>query len=231
MNRTPSRVLNGKTPYEALFHSTTSYDRIRVFGCLCYAYNLQRRKDKFGEQSKRCIFVGYPHGKKGWKVYDIKTGDIFVSRDIIFHEDVYPLATSGSAAHDSFERLEQPMDRMPSTESTPRPSSNEDSAASSGLFQAGLDRSGLPTLDLRQQNNEVRPQHGTNGSPARPSSTVRGSVSVLGPDMEESPSYELLVADVAHQTEEPVCNHDSGPSNRGTEFAKLQVTCKTIFAT
>jgi len=34
--------------------------------------------------------VGYPYGKKGWKVCDIKTGEIFVSRDIIFHEETYP---------------------------------------------------------------------------------------------------------------------------------------------
>ena len=54
-----------------------------------------------------CIFVGYPQGKKGWKVYDIETGDIFVSRDVVFHEDVYPLATSG-ATKNSFESLKQP---------------------------------------------------------------------------------------------------------------------------
>ena len=49
---------------------------------------LLKEEDKFGERSKRCIFVGYPHGKKGWKVYDIESGEIFVSRDAIFHEDV-----------------------------------------------------------------------------------------------------------------------------------------------
>ena len=101
INRTPTKVLQGKTPYEMLFQSSPSYDHLRVFGCLCYAHASQRRKDKFGERSKRCIFVGYPHGKKGWKVYDIESGEIFVSRDVIFHEDVYPFATNGTANIDS----------------------------------------------------------------------------------------------------------------------------------
>jgi len=38
----------------------------------------------------------YLHGisfeKKGWKVYTLKTDDIFVIRNVIFHEGVYPFA-------------------------------------------------------------------------------------------------------------------------------------------
>jgi len=47
-------------------------------------------KDKFASRSKRCIFLGYPFGKKGWKVYDLETQEIFVSRDVKFCEDKYP---------------------------------------------------------------------------------------------------------------------------------------------
>ena len=92
INRTPTQVLSGKTPHEALFGMKLSYEHIRVFRCLCYAYNFRRKKDKFGSRSRRCIFVGYPHGKKGWKVYDMETGEIFVSRDVIFHEETHPYA-------------------------------------------------------------------------------------------------------------------------------------------
>ena len=56
INRTPTPVLSGKTPYEFLFGTKPSCEHIRVFGCLCYAYNLQREKDKFGARSRRCIF-------------------------------------------------------------------------------------------------------------------------------------------------------------------------------
>ena len=38
--------------------------------------------------------MGYPFGKKGWKIYDLETRNIFVSRDIIFHEEIFPFAKS-----------------------------------------------------------------------------------------------------------------------------------------
>ena len=92
INRTPSKLLGGKTPYEILFGRPSSYNYIRTFGCLCYARNLNREKDKFASRSQRCLFVGYPFGKKGWKVYDLDTGKYFVSRDVVFSESEFPYA-------------------------------------------------------------------------------------------------------------------------------------------
>jgi len=37
------------------------------------------------------MFIGFPHGKKDWRVYDLENGKIFVSRDVLFFEDVFPL--------------------------------------------------------------------------------------------------------------------------------------------
>jgi len=53
-------------------------------------HNYQRQNDKFAPRSRKCIFVGNPFWKKRWKVYDIETGEIFVSRDVIFHEEMFP---------------------------------------------------------------------------------------------------------------------------------------------
>ncbi|XP_070004346.1 uncharacterized protein [Nicotiana sylvestris] len=36
------------------------------------------------------IYDGYPHGKKGYKVVDLKTLKVFISRDVIFHEEFFP---------------------------------------------------------------------------------------------------------------------------------------------
>ena len=66
INQMASPVLKGKTPYELLFCTRPKYDMIRTFGCSCYAHLWSRDKDKFGTRSRRCVFVGYPYGKKGW---------------------------------------------------------------------------------------------------------------------------------------------------------------------
>ena len=55
-------------------------------------HQARRDKDKFGIRSKRCVFVGYPFGKKGWKVYDMEKEEFFVSRDVVFDEKFYPYA-------------------------------------------------------------------------------------------------------------------------------------------
>lgn len=92
INGTPSMLLNGKAPYEMIYTTSPSYNHIRVFGSLCYAHNQDRGGDKFESRSRRCIFVGYPNGKKGWKLYDSTTKTFFISRDVVFYEDQFPLA-------------------------------------------------------------------------------------------------------------------------------------------
>ncbi|XP_057984651.1 uncharacterized protein LOC131169439 [Hevea brasiliensis] len=92
INRTPSILLNGKIPYEMFFGKVPSYKHVRVFGCLCYAHNLNRDKDKFSSRSRRCVFVGYSFEKKGWRLYDLETKEYFVSRDVVFAETEFPYA-------------------------------------------------------------------------------------------------------------------------------------------
>ncbi|KAK3021080.1 hypothetical protein RJ639_046101 [Escallonia herrerae] len=51
-----------------------------------------KARDKFASKSHRCIFVGYPNGKKGWRLYDLETRGFFMSRDVDFYEAEFPYA-------------------------------------------------------------------------------------------------------------------------------------------
>lgn len=65
-NRMPSRVGRSKItilrPENDLFTVTP-----RVFGCLCFVL-FKKKKDKFGSQSIKCIFLGYKSSKNGLSV-------------------------------------------------------------------------------------------------------------------------------------------------------------------
>jgi len=90
----PTKVLNGKTPFEMLFGKAPSYDHLRVFGSLCFMTTVKHGRDKFQDRAKACVFMGYPFGKKGYRVMELATSKFYESRDIVFHESIFPFAMS-----------------------------------------------------------------------------------------------------------------------------------------
>lgn len=110
INRTPSSVLDGKTPYELLHGKPPVFDLLRVFGCLCYAHRRTRDKDKFGDRSRKCIFVGYPFGTKGWRLYDLDRNEFFISRDVTFLEDTFPGIKDASYVSPPVLQIDTPID-------------------------------------------------------------------------------------------------------------------------
>ena len=63
INLIPTPLLSHHTPYEVLFNKIPTYDHLRVLGCLCYAHNHSKPRDKVATHAYRCIFVGYPYGQ------------------------------------------------------------------------------------------------------------------------------------------------------------------------
>jgi len=48
----------------------------------------------FALWSRKFMFLGYPFGKKGCKVYDLETCEILISREVVFHEDKFMAGVS-----------------------------------------------------------------------------------------------------------------------------------------
>lgn len=89
INRLPTAVLNGKSPYELIYNTQPNLSHLKSFGCLCFA-TILNNKDKFSSRSEKCVFVGYSFNKKGYKLYSLDNKCMIFSRDVKFYETVYP---------------------------------------------------------------------------------------------------------------------------------------------
>ncbi|KAM0043325.1 putative RNA-directed DNA polymerase [Helianthus debilis subsp. tardiflorus] len=94
INRLPSDVIDNKTPYEVLYNQDPSYEHMRVFGCLAYYKSTETRGDKFEVRGRPGVFLGYPPGTKGYKVYDARHNKIIISRDVKFFENIFPFSNN-----------------------------------------------------------------------------------------------------------------------------------------
>ena len=92
-NRSPTTALNGITPYECLLKKKP---------------DVSNQRKKLDAKSRKSIFVGYPEGVKGFKLYDPVTHKFIRSRDVIFLEksfhdfDVNNSSNSDDRANDDF---------------------------------------------------------------------------------------------------------------------------------
>jgi hypothetical protein len=86
LNRSPTKSLNQKTPFEAWFGRKPSVKHLRTFGCLAYAKRVGPGLSKLTDRSVSSVFLGYEPGSKAWRVYDPMHDKLIVSRDVIFDE-------------------------------------------------------------------------------------------------------------------------------------------------
>ncbi|WVZ53157.1 hypothetical protein U9M48_004138 [Paspalum notatum var. saurae] len=93
INRMPTRVIDQDTPLHKLFGTAPNYSRLRVFGCACWP-NLRAYNDrKLNFRTRRCVFLGYSSSHKGYKCLDPSTGRVYISRDVVFNEHIFPFET------------------------------------------------------------------------------------------------------------------------------------------
>ena len=93
INRIPSKVINNSTPLELLFGQKPDYSFLRIFGCECWPNLRPYNSRKLQFRSKQCAFLGYSNLHKGFKCLDISTGRVYISRDVVFDEGVFPFAS------------------------------------------------------------------------------------------------------------------------------------------
>lgn len=95
INRMPLSVLHNVSPFEVLFGKQPDIAYMRIMGCLCYATNTQKI-DKFGARATKSVLMGYGTTQKGYKLYDLEHHIFFISRDVIFTENIFPFQSDST---------------------------------------------------------------------------------------------------------------------------------------
>ena len=85
LNRFPTKVVEGKTPFEAWSKNKPNISHLRVFGCEAFSYIISEKK-KLDKRAEKCIFMGYDNQHRGYRLYSPSYRGVFISRDVKFNE-------------------------------------------------------------------------------------------------------------------------------------------------
>ena len=65
-NRSPTKSVEGKTPYEAIYGEKPKVGHLRVFGCTAYSHIHKDERQKLDAKACMCILLGYPSKRIGY---------------------------------------------------------------------------------------------------------------------------------------------------------------------
>ncbi|EOX92993.1 Uncharacterized protein TCM_001856 [Theobroma cacao] len=82
-----TQAVNNETPYEAWYSSKPSVDHLRIFESICYFHVPEELRDKLQPKAKLGVFIGYSQQSKAYRIYQIESGKVSVSRHVTFDED------------------------------------------------------------------------------------------------------------------------------------------------
>lgn len=86
INKSPSTAIGDKIPDEVWYNKDgLDYSYLRRFGCVAYVHS---DDGKLNPRAKKGVFVGYPDGVKGYKIWLLDEEKCVLSRNVVFKEDL-----------------------------------------------------------------------------------------------------------------------------------------------
>ena len=231
LNATPTSALPNITPYEAWHKEKPNLSMLRVFGCRAYVHVQKQNRDGLQSHTRKCIYLGFEDGYKGWKCYDPKTKSIVVSRDVIFDETVSPGLTAQKDDDEPIPGMETlPAATVPHSEELeqirmPHQHAEAEPTSVSQPMEGELDES-PNSLEIGEAIPDTAPNEDTTTTTLRRSTRQRNPVNyralndpflqLASKSVHEGPSFE---GGASLQAMDFVCNVFVPESDAGDELA------------
>nr|KYP38155.1 Retrovirus-related Pol polyprotein from transposon TNT 1-94 [Cajanus cajan] len=86
-NRSPTSTLENTTLEEAWSNGRPMVTYFRVFRCVAHVHIPEQRRTKLEDKSKMCVFLRISDESKAYRLFDLVSKKIIVSRDVVFEEE------------------------------------------------------------------------------------------------------------------------------------------------
>ena len=97
INRSPSSAIDYRLPEEMWTGKKPELNHLRLFGCSAYVHTIQ---EKTSPRALKGIFMGYPFGVKGYRVWLPEEGKCVTSRNVVFNEEDLPKHSETKEEHE-----------------------------------------------------------------------------------------------------------------------------------
>jgi hypothetical protein len=85
-------VINFSTPLQKLTGAKPDFSMIKTFGAACWPNLRPYNAHKLNFRTKQFVFIGYNELHKGYKCLHIPTSCVYISRDVVFDETIFPFS-------------------------------------------------------------------------------------------------------------------------------------------
>ena len=87
LNRSPTLTIKDMIHEEAWSGVKPNVDYFRVFGCIGHVHVPDSMRTKLDDKSFKCVLLGRSEESKGYRLYDLVSNKVVVSRDVVFEEN------------------------------------------------------------------------------------------------------------------------------------------------
>jgi hypothetical protein len=89
LNRSPTTSVKMKVPQEAWSGTKLNVSHLRTFGCIAFTHIPSELRKKLDDRSEKCIFVCYSETSKAYRLYNLISKKLILSKDVKFLENQF----------------------------------------------------------------------------------------------------------------------------------------------